>query len=583
MDSLPFLTDLALVIAAAAVAGVLCDRIRIPRVLGYVVAGICLGPHTPLFVVRSPETIQTLGSLGLIFLMLSLGMRFNPARLFRAGYGPLIVALLDVLFMLWLGWMIGRAFGWGSVERLFLGAVLCDSSTVVLAKWLEERSDGPEGEGRLAAFVVAVTVIEDLLTIGVIALLNGLALQRTVQADLVARRVYELAVFLAAVVVFGFLLVPRFLRQVERIRQEETLLLAMAGLGFLVTYIAQRLQLSLALGAFVIGAVIGESPRAARRREPLFRPLQYLFTPLFFVYIGLSLDPSLWVPQIPRILLLSLLTVLGKATINTATGLGVGLPPAQALRAGVRLAQVCEFALLVGAMGVSLHVFPPSFLGVSTGVVLVTLLLNPLVARMAERAIPVMAQRLPDSWIERIRQYSGWLGWMGRHRLDSAVGRVVRRSFWTILLNLLLVAAVFGLATWASRWPDLFPWMPSGWGGPSTVFWLLAMIVSLPMYITVIRKAHALAMLAAELSVPSPSGRRWVYSLRQAIANVITSLSVAGLGVIVFLLSSALWPSWPVVAVSVLLLAAVMWRGWYALGRLYGEWQQILRSEEEEL
>lgn len=583
MDSLPFLTDLALVIAAAAVAGVLCDRIRIPRVLGYVVAGICLGPHTPLFVVRSPETIQTLGSLGLIFLMLSLGMRFNPARLFRAGYGPLIVALLDVLFMLWLGWMIGRAFGWGSVERLFLGAVLCDSSTVVLAKWLEERSDGPEGEGRLAAFVVAVTVIEDLLTIGVIALLNGLALQRTVQADLVARRVYELAVFLAAVVVFGFLLVPRFLRQVERIRQEETLLLAMAGLGFLVTYIAQRLQLSLALGAFVIGAVIGESPRAARRREPLFRPLQYLFTPLFFVYIGLSLDPSLWVPQIPRILLLSLLTVLGKATINTATGLGVGLPPAQALRAGVRLAQVCEFALLVGAMGVSLHVFPPSFLGVSTGVVLVTLLLNPLVARMAERAIPAMAQRLPDSWIERIRQYSGWLGWMGRHRLDSAVGRVVRRSFWTILLNLLLVAAVFGLATWASRWSDLFPWMPSGWGGPSTVFWLLAMIVSLPMYITVIRKAHALAMLAAELSVPSPSGRRWVYSLRQAIANVITSLSVAGLGVIVFLLSSALWPSWPVVAVSVLLLAAVMWRGWYALGRLYGEWQQILRSEEEEL
>ena len=515
--------------------------------------------------------------------MLSLGMRFNPARLFRAGYGPLIVALLDVFFMLWLGWMIGRAFGWGPVERLFLGAVLCDSSTVVLAKWLEERSDEAEGEGRLAAFVVAVTVIEDLLTIGVIALLNGLALQRTVQADLVARRVYELAVFLAAVVVFGFLLVPRFLRQVERIRQEETLLLAMAGLGFLVTYIAQRLQLSLALGAFVIGAVIGESPRAARRREPLFRPLQYLFTPLFFVYIGLSLDPSLWVPQIPRILLLSLLTVLGKATINTATGLGVGLPPAQALRGGVRLAQVCEFALLVGAMGVSLHVFPPSFLGMSTGVVLVTLLLNPLVGRMAERAIPAMAQRLPDSWIERVRQYSGWLGWMGRQRLDSAVGRVVRRSFWTILLNLLLVAAVFGLATWASRWSDLFRWMPSGWGGPSTVFWLLAMIVSLPMYITVIRKAHALAMLAAELSVPSPSGRRWVYSLRQAIANGITSLSVAGLGVLVFLLSSALWPSWPVVAVSVLLLAAVMWRGWYALGRLYGEWQQILRSEDEEL
>ncbi len=582
MDSLPFITDLALVIAVAALAGILCDVMDIPRVLGYVGAGVLLGPHTPSYVVSSPETIQTLGSLGIIFLMVSLGMRFNPARLFRAGYGPLIVALLDVGFMLWLGWMVGGLLGWGAIEKLFLGAVLCDSSTVVLAKWLETQGVQEGGEGRLGPFVVAVTVLEDMLAIALIALLNGLALHRAVQAELVARRAYELAVFLAAVVVFGFLLVPRFLRSVERRRQEETLLLTMAGMGFLVTYIAQRLQLSLALGAFVIGAVIGESPRAARRREPLFRPLQYLFAPLFFVYIGLSLDPALLMGQLTLILILSAATIGGKIFINTLAGLGVGLAPAEALRGAVRLAQVCEFALLVGAMGVALKVFPPSFLGISTGVVLLTMTANPLIAKAVERIIPTVARGMPISWIERIRQYSGWLSWMERQRMNTAVGRVVRRSFWMILLNLLVVAAVFGLATWLSRWSALFDWMPSGLGGAPTLLWLAAMGLNLPMYITVIRKAHALAMVASELCVPIQSGVRWGFRLRQTLANVITSLSVAGLGMIVFLLSSALLPGWPVVTVSVLILAVVMWRGWYSLGRLYGEWQRILHSDADE-
>ena len=215
--------------------------------------------------VSSPATIQTLGSLGIIFLMLSLGMSFNPSRVRETGYGPIIVALFDVSLMIWIGWIVGGFLGWNTVARLFLGVMLCDSSTVVLAKLL--NGAGGDGPGRFGRFVVSVTVVEDVMAVGLIALLNGLALHQTVQAGAVAMRVFELAVFLSSVTVFGFFLVPRLLRYVERVGHPETMLLVMAGLCFLVSYVAYRLELSLALGAFVIGAVMGESPRARAWRK----------------------------------------------------------------------------------------------------------------------------------------------------------------------------------------------------------------------------------------------------------------------------------------------------------------------------
>ncbi len=580
MDSFPFLADLAVVVVAAALAALGCDRFRIPRVLGYIAVGVLVGPHTSTYVVSSPATIQTLGSLGIIFLMLSLGMSFNPSRVRRTGYGPLIVALLDVAFMMWLGWVAGGFLKWGTLQRLFLGVILCDSSTVVLAKLLE--GGAVKGGERLGHFVVGVTVVEDILSVGLIALLNGLAIQQAVQAGAVAMRLLELAAFLTGVTVFGFLLVPRLLRYVERAGQQETLLLVMAGLGFVVSYIAYRLDLSLALGAFVIGAVIGESPSAFQRREPLIRPLAQLFVAVFFVYIGLELNPRILWEQAPLIGLLSLLVIGGKTTVCLLASLGVGLAPATALRAGVGLAQVCEFALIAAALGVGLKVLPPELLQVAAGVVLTTMIINPLLMRVVDGVIPVLADRIPAHAVERVRQYSGWLEWMGHRRFDSVVGRIVRRSFWVVFLNLLLIAAVMGLAHYLSRWSAYFDWVPDWAGGPDVVFWLGSMVVSLPMYVTIIRKSHALAMMAAELCIPALSGAPWIYRLRQLLANVITSLAMAAVGGVTFLLGSALMPRWPVVVVCALLLTGVMWRGWYALGRFYTEWQLQLRQLDEE-
>ncbi len=579
MDSFPFLTDLALVVAGAAIAALFCDRFRIPRVLGYIVVGVLLGPHAPFYVVSSPATIQTLGSLGIIFLMMSLGMSFNPTRLRETGYGPIVVALIDASFMIWLGWMAGGFLGWNTLARVFLGVMLCDSSTVVLAKLLGGHD---EAGGRFGRFVVGVTVLEDVLSIALIALLNGLALQQAVQAGAVAMRVFELAVFLASVTVFGFLLVPRLLRYVERVGHPETMLLVMAGLGFLVSYVAYRLELSLALGAFVIGAVIGESPRAFQRREPVIRSLEQLFVSVFFVYIGLELNPVMLWAHAPLIALLSALVIGGKLLACTVVSMGAGLAPAMALRAGAGLAQVCEFALIVATLGVSLGALPPSMLHVSAGVVLVTMTLNPLLQRATESAIRELGRLFPVSWVERVRQYTGWLEWLGSKRFDTALGRAVRRSFWVIVLNLLLIASVFGLARFLSRWPILFDWVPSWAGGPDAVFWLGAMLMSMPLYVTVIRKTHALAMMAAELCVPAHSGAPWVYRLRMLMANVITSLGLAAVAALTFLLSSALLPRWSVVVAGALLVAFLMWRGWYALGRFYTEWQIQLRSLENE-
>ncbi len=582
MQDLTFLQNLAVVMMAAALAAIVCDRLRIPRLLGFIGAGFVIGPHAlPIPLVANEMTIRTLGDLGIVFLMLSLGIDFNLRKMRRVGLPALLVALLDVGVMVWLGWMVGGALGWGRLERIFLGVMICDSSTAVLARLMGES--GREG-GRFAEFVVGLNVVEDFLTVALIAMLNGLAIGGQMDTGAMMLRMGQLGVFLVAVIVFGLLAVPPFLKYVTRFRSDETLLLSALGLVFLTAYAAFRLQFSLAMGAFVIGSVIAEAPRAHRSIATLVTPLRHMFVAVFFVSVGMMVAPVVLMSYAGDILIVTAVVLLGKFTICTVGATAVGLPPSDALRVGASMAQICEFALIVAALGPALGVTGDGLFQVAVGVAVLTTALNPLVLNLVERyALHVSGDR-PPLWAERLAFYADWLGQSAGQRMDAAVAKTVRRSLWIVFVNLMLIAALFTAASFLARhvmW--LNTRLPKWLGGADTVCWMGAVVVALPIYVATYRKLEALTMVAAELSLPGSLSGHWVYTSRNVLSRTLLLIAMGGVLMLTVLLSAALLPPGPVLGVLLAVIAIIVWRGWSSLVRLYASAQAALRAVRKEL
>src|ERR1051325_8920281 len=271
MHGVAFLQDLAVVMIVAGLVTVVCHRLKQPVVLGYIVAGLIIGPHTPPFpLIKNQETINTLAELGVVFLMFSLGLEFSLRRLRKVGFTALIAATLEILLMVLVGYEIGAIFGWKSMDCVFLGAMLSISSTTIIVKALAELGLRKQG---FAELIFGILIAEDVLAIVLIALLSGIAMTGSLEVGQVFGTTARLAIFLVVALVCGLITVPRLLRYVARFKSNEILLISVLGLCFGVSLLAVKLHYSVALGAFVIGAVIAEA-REIHRIEALTEPIR---------------------------------------------------------------------------------------------------------------------------------------------------------------------------------------------------------------------------------------------------------------------------------------------------------------------
>ena len=254
--------DLAVVLTAAGFAAVVCHRFNQPKLLGYILVGLLLGPHTPPFsFVKDEAVIHILADLGVVFLMVSLGLDFNFRRFRNVGAQAGIGALLDCGFMIGLGYLVGRHLGFTTVESLFLGAIVCDSSTTILARSLQ---DWGFSRDKFAGYIIGVTVVEDVLTVALIAVLTGLAVTGAVSAGMVAGSIWMLILFLATVIVVGLLTLPKLLDYFASFDNDELLVVPLVGICFGVSLLAMHAGLSMALGAVLIGGhSLGIKGRAA--------------------------------------------------------------------------------------------------------------------------------------------------------------------------------------------------------------------------------------------------------------------------------------------------------------------------------
>jgi len=556
MHHLTFLQDLALVMIVAAIVTVLFRQFKQPVVLGYILAGVIIGPHTPPFpLIADEDAIKTLSELGVIFLMFSLGLEFSLRKLRVVGATAFIAATLEIFLMIWVGYELGRLFGWKQMDCIFLGAILSISSTTIIVKALEEIGKTRE---KFAGLIFGILVVEDILAIVMIALLSGFAATGSLAAADIGRTVLQLSAFLGALLVGGLIAVPRLLDYVAKFKSNEMLLVTVVGLCFGVSLLAVKLGYSVALGAFLIGAIIAEA-RQIVKIEALTHPVRDLFSAVFFVSIGLLIDPKVLMQYAGPIFLITAAVIIGKVFTCALGTFLAGHDQRTSLRVGMGLAQIGEFSFIIAALGLSLNVTSGFLYPIAVAVSALTTLFTPYLIRSSDFVVAWFDRTAPRPVTAALETYTRWVGDAAASRQPGLAGRLVRKWAWQIALNLLLIAAVF--ITAAALRGRAFAWwpaVPGGLEGAKALLWLAAMLLSLPMFIAAIRKLQAMGMLIAEISVSRAAAGENTEAFRAIVSTTILVAGCLGLLPFVLVLSSAILPSRNVLLVLALIIAAAV-------------------------
>ncbi len=504
-DAHVFLSALTVVLCVAAVTTVVFQRLHQPVVLGYILAGLIVGPHLPIPLVADTNVVHTLSEFGVILLMFSLGLEFSLRKLFQVGPTASVTAIVQSSIMLWLGFVIGRAFGWTTLESLFTGAIIAISSTTIIAKAFDEQGVG----GRLRELVVGVLIVEDLIAILLMATFTAVASDRGLTARELVVTTARLAAFLVGLVVVGVLVVPRTVRLVIRLNRKETTLVASVGLCFAIAYLAQAFGYSVALGAFIAGSLVAESGEE-RTVEELVEPVRDMFAAIFFVSVGMQIDPALVLAHWPAILVLTVAIIVGKTFGVSLGAIFTGNGLRTSVQAGMSLAQIGEFSFIIASLGLTLQATGTFLYPVAVTVSALTTLLTPWLIRASGPVANRVDDMLPASLQTFVSLYGTWLEKVRTAPRSNTATARLRRIARLLAFDALLLAAII-VGTWMSMGRiATFAQRSLGWSDdvwPRLVVVGVAALLSLPFCAGLVRLARSLGLALAELAFPPKEGR----------------------------------------------------------------------------
>lgn len=563
MHAISFIQDLAVIMLVAGVVTVLFHRLKQPVVLGYIVAGFIIGPHTPpVGLIHDEETIKTLAELGVIFLMFCLGLEFSLRKLFKVGATAFIAAFLEITLMIWIGYEIGQFFGWKTMDSLFLGAILAISSTTIIVKALNDLKMKNQ---RFAQLIFGVLIVEDILGIGIIALLSGIAVSGTVSSGEVFSTVGKLSLFMIVALVIGILLVPRLLAYVATFESNEMLLITVLGLCFGFCLLVVKLEYSMVLGAFLIGAIMAESKQLLKI-ERLIEPIRDMFSAIFFVAIGLMIDPAILLDYAWPIAVITVAVVLGKILSCGIGAFIAGNDGKTSLRVGMGLSQIGEFSFIIAALGMTLQVTSDFLYPVAVAVSAITTLLTPYLIRSADPLSHKLGGIMPTRVARVFGMYGEWLRSIQPQGQGALLAAMIRKILLQVGVNLALVVAIFFCgAYFAERIGEyLTDWIIEA-GQQKAWICGAALVLSLPFLIAAYRKLKALSMLLAEMGVKPEMAGRHTERVRRVIAEVIPLLSLLVIFLLLAALSASILPTSELLILIVVVaavVAAVLWR-WF--------------------
>jgi monovalent cation:H+ antiporter-2, CPA2 family len=405
MSHLPnLIADLALILISAGIITLLFKKLKQPLVLGYIVAGFLTGSHSfiPTATIFDTSNIQTWADIGVIFLLFALGLEFSFKKILKVGGTAVIAACTIIFCMIIVGIVVGISFGWHKMDCIFLGGMIAMSSTTIIYKAFDDLGLRKK---KFAGLVLGVLILEDILAIVLMVVLSTMAVSNNFQGKDLIESLGKLVFFLVLWFVVGIFLIPGFLKKTRNLMSDETLMIVALGMCFGMVVLASQVGFSPAFGAFIMGSILAETIEA-EHIEHLVKPLKDLFGAIFFVSVGMMVDPAMIVEYALPIAVISLVVIIGQSVFGTFGVLLSGQPLKTAMQCGFSLTQIGEFAFIIASLGVSLNVTSHFLYPIVVAVSVITTFLTPYMIRLAEPASNKAEHALPRSWKRFLDRYS---------------------------------------------------------------------------------------------------------------------------------------------------------------------------------
>ena len=460
MAALPTLIqDLALMLIVAGIVTLLFKRLKQPLVLGYIVAGFLVSPHMPYTTsVADTENIHLWADIGVMFLLFSLGLDFSFKKILKMGVSPFISTMAIIFSMSMLGVLTGHAFGWSKMDCIFLGGMLAMSSTTIIYKAFDDLGLRQQ---QFAGLVMSVLILEDILAIVMMVMLSAIASGNNPDGEQMLGSVVKIGFFLVLWLVVGIFAIPIFLRRVRRLINNEVLLIVSLGLCCAMAVASTKVGFSSAFGAFIMGSILAETVEA-EKIEKLVEPVKNLFGAIFFVSVGMLVDPQIIVSYAWPIVTLVLTILIGQATLGSFAFMLSGESLKSAMRCGFSMAQIGEFSFIIASLGLSLGVISDFLYPVVVAVSVITTFLTPYMIRLATPAYSALERRLPKGIIQLLNHLSmshpnsqeqnAWKRLLTQMALNTIVYSILASATIAVMFTFVLPFMQKLLPGWTLHW-----------------------------------------------------------------------------------------------------------------------------------
>lgn len=574
MTGIDFIQDLAIVMLVAGLVGWLCHRVGLSVIVGFLAAGMVIGPFTPPFsLVTDPGRIETLAQVGLVFLMFSIGMKLSLRKLRRLGLSLLVATFVTALIVYNLSRLGSPLLGFSGMSAVFFGAMIIVSSSAIISKVLQETGLTHEKSGQMA---MGITVLEDVVAVISLALLNSVVLLGGMGEAKVGETLGLLSAFVALAGIIGLLAVPWLLRKLGESASEELQTLMVAGLMLGLALTAQKAGYSLAMGAFILGSIIAETPQRAQI-DRVFEGARDMFSAVFFVSIGMQIDIKLLGQSWLLVLGASAVALVARILGGTAGMLATGVKLGDASRVGLMITPIGEFSFIIAQLGVAAGAVTESFRAVAVGLSLVTALASPWLTRRSRPISEWIAQKQP-AWFEvMLGNYGKLLERLQQMQKRSVLWQLSRKRVIQISLEMLLVTGLFVFSSQMfSLVQDYLPVNGSFPRGAELIFWSGLVLVALAPLIAIWRNTSALSMMVAQVSTQGhPRSAKLAPMVETGLKSAASLVLLLWLNAILPISGAARW-----LPAAVLLVIGL---GIVLLRRKLVYWHSMLEVELQEM
>jgi len=549
-ENLKLVSDLALILISAGVVTIIFKLLRQPLVLGYIVAGFLVGPHLNIFpTVADIASIEVWSEIGIIFLLFGLGLEFSFKKLFSVGSKAFVTALLEIVAMIAVGVLLGFVMSWSVMESIFLGGMLAMSSTTIIIKAFEDMKLKDEP---FVDLTMVVLIIQDVVAVVMMVLLSTAAASKQSAGMEMLMSIVKLVFFLILWFVVGIYVIPTFFKKAKKYINDETLLIISIGLCFGMVIIANNVGFSSALGAFVIGSILSETVESERIID-LTKSIKDLFGAIFFVSVGMMIDPQILVQYWKLILSLVIITLVIKAIVSSGAALIAGATLEDSIKTGFTLSQVGEFAFIIASVGVTLGVMPKHIYPVIIAASVITTFTTPYWIKAATPLYLLLNRKLPAETKAQMDAYS---------LLGKKSGNKNWRSVIVSTLPRVLIFFVLSFALLVLLFDHLWPFVKGTGIGQFLPQWLYNTILALISLLLILPFLYGMVH-------NKPKTRQMYVDLIQenkanTIAVVVWTLFrfvLAGFFVFSILINFFKYTKWVVILITIAIILIMMFSG----------------------